>query len=408
MRILFFILLIGCLLSCKQREVAAHRDYSLEEAVNMTRQAGDSIVLTFPADEEEVPGLLVKNALGSTVLTGKKTGNEWHYSLPDFITNKSGTASWVLLKNISPLPNGQIQIHPSPERKKLIETYLGPKSIRTGGKDESMIVALPTDIYDNLLAERSPVRISRQVEENIISDTAITKNGLVWASLFSPKKSGVLLASVAYENSQSKELSIQVRPDNAIDFEVDFERVHPYADGHQLITLSSSRITDSYGNTISDGTLVNYEIKTAAGQKLQAMATTISGVATTTFLHPEYPDTWKISAYISGIAQSNTLSLEFTPAFADYSIAISENNRVLNIGPIRSFMDQIIPDGMSIIWEITNNNGISQKATASTRHGRGQLILDSGLFPPGTYEITSIIGGVRKTVTVKLSDDPLE
>ncbi|MCE2614008.1 hypothetical protein LVD13_13605 [Flavobacteriaceae bacterium D16] len=408
MRILFFILLIVCLSSCKQREVADQRDYTLKEAVNMTREAGDSIVLTFPADEEAVPGLLVKNAQGSTVLTGKKTGNEWHYFLPEFLSNKSGIASWVLLKTNSPLPNGQIQINPSPERQNMIETYLGPKSIRTGGNNHSMLVALPTDIYDNLLADNSPVGISRQLEENIITDTAFTKNGLVWASLYSPEKSGVMLTSAAFENSQSKELSIQVQPENAVDFKVSFKRVHPYADGHQLLTLSSSRITDSYGNTISDGTLVNYEVETAAGQILQAVATTILGVATATFLHPEYPDTWKISAYITGIAQSNTLSLEFKPAFADYSITLSKNNRVLTIGPIRSFMDQIIPDGMSIVWEITDKAGTSKKAATSTRHGKGQLILDSGLFPPGNYEVTSIVGGIRKTITVRLSDDPLE
>ncbi|MDX1314233.1 MAG: hypothetical protein R3356_01920, partial [Eudoraea sp.] len=236
----------------------------------------------------------------------------------------------------------------------------------------------------------------------------VSKNGLVWTNLKSSEKSGIMLASVAYQESQSKELSIALRPQKAIDFAIFYEQIHPYADGNQLLTVSTSTITDNFGNTISDGTLVNFEVTTSEGKTLSAMATTISGVATTSFLHPESASRWEIGAYIKGFAESNTLQSEFKPAFTDFNVTVSKNNRRLQIEPIRSFMDQLIPDGMSIMWEISNETGMNNKMSGSTRLGQGQLNLDPGIYPYGNYEVSVTIGGINKFLNLNITDDPLE
>ena len=407
MRALLILSLCICI-SCSQNDALPASKQPMEKAQAAQYQAGDSIVLEFNADEESIPPMLINFAIGSTTIPGKEVNNMWYYQWPVELTQHAGVSSWILLKSKSSHPNGKIFISPEDKRHSLIETYLGPKSIRVGGEDHSMLVALPTDIYDNLLTEGSPLTISTQIENSVISDSAITKNGLVWTNLYAPEKSGVMLASAAYKDSQSKELSIQLWPQKAMDFEISYERAHPYADGHQLLTLSTSRITDTYGNTISDGTSVNFEISNSASQTLYAMATSIAGVATTTFLHPEKADNWKIEAYITGIAESNPISLEFRSAFDDFSITVSENNRILHIEPIRSFMDQLIPDGMGILWEITDKAGKKKKVRGSTRLGQGELNLDPGLYPPGNYEVSVVIGGIKKPLTLNITDDPLE
>ena len=403
------IILSFCIcVSCGKRDAIPAPVQPMDKTQTAVYQAGDSIVLKFNADEVSIPPMLINSAIGSTTIPGKKIDNSWHYRWPAELTQHAGQSSWVLLKTKSIRPNGKILINPEDKRQSLIETYLGPKSIRVGGKDHAMLVALPTDIYDNLLTEGSPLTISTQIDNRVISDSAITKNGLVWTNLYGSEQSGLILSSVSYQDSQSKELSIKLWPQKATDFEISYEQAHPYADGHQLLTLSTSRITDSYGNTISDGTLVNFEITTSGGQTLYAMATSIAGVATTTFLHPERADHWKIGAYITGIAQSNSIALEFKSAFNDYGISVSENNREILIEPIKSFMDQLIPDGMGISWQITDETGNEKKVMGSTRLGQGQLILDSGLYPPGNYEVSVTIGGIKKQLNLNITDDPLE
>lgn len=402
------LLFLGIFLSCGQKEGFQPNKARLGQPQHMSYSAGEQILLKFPADEDRIPSLLLTSSIGSTTLPGKKVANEWHYDWPAELTENAGVTSWVLLKSGGALPNGNIHIHPVPERQGLIETYLGPKSIRVGGNDHTMLVALPTDRYDNLLPEDSPLTISRQNGEKVVTDTIHTKNGLVWKNLYSPNQSGVMLAVVEHNGSQSKELSVQLRPGNSVDFDLEFERVHDYADGHQLLTINTSRIVDQYGNTISDGTLVNFVVNTSGEEKLYAMGKTLSGVANVEFLHPERPNTWKISAYIAGISQSNTLSLEFKAAFPYFELGVSENQRIISIGPIRSFMKQLVPDGLGIRVAVEDEKGNIQLLRTSTRNGKGQLILEPELFPAGTYKIAIEIGGILRNITIHPTNDQVE
>ncbi len=366
--------------------------------------AGDPILLTFPASDETVPNLLVNYALGSTVLKGKRSEDKWVYSWPDFLSQKSGVASWVLLKTEGPLPSGQIQIEPDDHRQRLIETYLGPKAIRAGGVDASMMVALPADPFDNLLSDGNSLKISQQIGTLALTDSLQISNGLAWKNLYGSEEAGVLLASASYENSQSKELSVQVLPANAVDFDISYDRLHAYADGHQLLTLRTSIIKDAFGNPISDGTLVNFVARNSTGGNLYSTGKTIGGIATAQILHPENPETWEIHSYITGIAQSNVLQVEFKAAFADFQMAFSKNNRVITLGPVRSFMGQLIPDGMRILMRIKSSGGKTRYLETSTRNGLGRMILEPEVYPAAAYALEIEIGGVLKRITLNVKD----
>ena len=407
MRILL-LLFLGIFLSCSQKVKVEQHGLVMGKPQHLNFSAGEQILLKFPANEEQIPSLLITSSIGNTILTGQKVAGEWQYNWPASFTQIAGATSWVLLKSRDSLPNGYIQIHPGPERRKLIETYLGPKSIRAGGNDHSMLVALPTDPYDNLLPEGSPLTITRQEGEKVLTDTIRTKNGLAWEHLYSPEKSGVMLAAVEHIGSQSKELTVQVQPGNATDFDIGFERVHEYADGHQLLVINTSPVVDLYGNTISDGTLVNFIVHTSTGEKLFAMGKTLSGVANVQFLHPEYPDTWEVSAYITGIAKSNALTLKFNSAFSDFRLEVANDNRTVTIGPITSFMKQLVPDGMGIRMAVKDEQGNIQKLLSSTRNGKGKLILEPELFPSGKYEVEIEIGGIQKSITLNPKNDQVE
>ena len=405
MRMLLFIWLIsGFLLGCKQRETQPSRNQTLSATERQIHKAGDAILLTFPADEETVPSLMVTNALGSTILNGKKSENEWQYLWPDFLSQQSGIASWVLLKSQGPLPSGHIQIEPADNRQSLIETYLGPKSIRAGGVDETMLVAVPTDAYDNLLPEGSPLVIMQQIGDQRQTESLQIGKGLAWKKLYSSRKAGILLASASFEDSQSKELTVQVLPANAVNFGISADRPHEFADGHQLLTLSTSIIRDDFGNPISDGTLVNFVVRNNAGAKLISNGKTIGGIATAQFLHPESPETWEIYAYITGIAQSDKLQMEFKPALGDFQILLSKDNRLITLGPVRSFMGQLIPDGMRISMRIEGPAGTKQKLQTSTRDGMGRILLDPEQFPAGGYSVELEIGGIVKQLPLNVKN----
>ena len=147
-------------------------------------------------------------------------------------------------------------------------------------------------------------------------------------------------------------MTASIYPSNPVDFLITASMTHAYADGNQMISFSTSKLVDQFNNTISDGTQVHFSIETGNGQILSSWAAVVEGVATAKLLHPEASDEWKITAFISGAAMSNTLKIKFLPAFSDFSINVSKKDNEISVGPIHSFLGQWIPDGFPVEFKI--------------------------------------------------------
>lgn len=365
--------------------------------------AGNPIQIQFKGNITDPIHLVVSNTWGSTVLDPEWKDSELTFRFPKAFRQKAGICHWKLVQNEVIYEEGEISILPNPEKGTVMESYLGPQSIIAGKNDFSMFVTSPTDVYDNPLSDTTEITYSYHYGDMVQHNPVLSRNLIAWKNIHSTEKSERILVTASCNGSHSKELSTLVNPAHPIDFQITYKRTHKYADGNQIITFSTDAIQDKFGNIVSDGTLVSFSIANTKGMLLQTTGTTINGVAEARLLHPTEAETWKVSAYITGAAKSNTITLDFGAALKDFKLSLSENGRTLNIEEMQGFMGQWIPDGMLILVSIQDEKGVllDSKRTTS-RLGKAQFTMSEDFYPKGSYILTVEVAGMTKRKNVLL------
>jgi len=370
----------------------------------ITSVAGDTIKIEFEVIGEGMPHLLVENALGISVIQGQKNKTTVLYTIPSQFTNKSGTFNWHVYYEQQQLDGGEIEITSKPVVAKL-ETYLGPRSIYAGTTDFTMLVTIPTDVYDNPLADGTEVLIGRQISKTRENITSKTKDLISYQRIYAVEEASRMLLTSSSLGRSSKELTVDIHPAQATGFDIDYDRNHDYAVGNQMITFKTSVIIDSYGNVVEDGTLATFLIVDKDSIKLKAQGTTINGVAKAKMLHPEEEDLWTVVAYVTGAAKSSTILVPFKPAILDYNMTISEKGHFITIGPVYSFMKQLIPDGLSVEIQIYDQNRLLMATERKTsRSGFANFEISKDRFSSGTYHVVTRIGGISNEKEIQLHD----
>ena len=360
--------------------------------------AGQEIILNFKNLQKNAPMLSCSGNYGTTLIDPFIKKDITSYRIPISISNKSGMLNWTLLAKTS--INGQIKIIPK-HKVSTMETYLGPPSIEAGAKDYTMLVVIPTDTLDNPLKKGTEVLVKHQFLTNEIENKITIKNLIAYKNIYSPNKSGRMIISSESLGKNSKEFDVNIMPAIPTNFTISTHRNHKYADGNQITTFSTSIIQDTLGNTVSDGTYVEFFIKNKRNAVLKTSGTTISGIATANMIHPDQEEQWRIKAYITGMAQSNSINISFKQVITDFDVAFSEKNRTLRIGPLKSFMNQMIPDGLQVILNVTKHNQQIKEIYKTSKKGFVTIRLKPGVFKNGTYTFLIETAGIKKTIKAK-------
>jgi len=358
-------------------------------------EAGSPVILKFKNTNAIGPNLYLSYGYGTTIIKPQTSSNTLIFEIPGFISKKTGIIFWKLLSDTATL-EGRVKIQSKQQVTKM-ETYLGPPSIEAGGKDYSMLVTIPTDIYDNPLIDGTEITAKHQFLDKEASSSIFMKNGISYKRIFSDIKKGRILVSSSCLNKNSKEFTLNVMPAIPTDFKISFKQNHNYADGNQITSFSTSIIKDEHNNIVSDGTFVEFFIETTDKVILKTSGTTINGIAIAKMIHPDHKDQWEAKAYIEGMAESNVLKLNFKQAVSDYKVAFTNNNRTITVGPLKSFMEQMIPDGLNITISIYQNNTLIKSFLKGSFNGYTHLQLDTNVFPSGTYSFKIEAAGMIKT-----------
>jgi len=358
----------GCTDTLKPKPLEESFFEALE--IKESYSAGDTIRLKFGSQRLGDALLLVKNAYGMTLVKPLVSNTEIIFELPQSFSQNAGLCQWELVAHQKKYKTGEFKITPNIQKQTNLETYLGPRSINAGNRDYTMMVVSPTDIYDNPVVEGTAIVVKNQFKDAIDTNTLKIKNLIAWQNIGATEKAGRLLITASCNGTNSKELTSIVFPANATDFTIDFQRNHSYADGNQIITFSTSIIRDVYDNTIGDGTLVSFVVTDSSGNLLRTMGATLAGKAEAKLLHPNQKETWSVTAYVTGAAKSNAIRIPFESAVKEYSISFSNENKMVTIGPVQSFMGQLIPDGMPIQLSIFNDGEkLIETKTSTSKNG---------------------------------------
>lgn len=362
-------------------------------------ESGSTIVLKFSTQKDSLPLLYISNSYGSSLVNAKQ---DWHtisYDIPQNFSNKIGIVSWKLIDTETFL-TGYFKILPK-QQVKHMETYMGPPSIDAGGIDYSMLVVIPTDSLDNPIAVNTPVNVTHQFLLTEKTTAVLTNNLIAYKNIYSPKESGRILASSECLTQNSKEFTLNVLPAIPSGFTISLNRPHQYADGNQITTFSTSIIKDQFNNVVSDGTYVQFYITTSQGNILKTAGTTVNGIAIAKIIHPDYQEKWSVKAYVAGMAESNTINVSYQQAITDFNVTFSKNNRILKVGPLKSFMQQMIPDGLQVTLKIYKNNTLIETVIKTSRNGFANFRIKSDVVINGVYDIKINTAGLEKTYSTK-------
>ncbi|WP_452230713.1 hypothetical protein [Lacinutrix sp. MEBiC02404] len=362
-------------------------------------QVGNAVVLKFTASEGEKPLLYCSNSYGSTLVSAVVQENILQYIIPKNITKKIGVVHWKLLDQNKAI-SGQFYMRSKAEVATM-ETYIGPPSIEAGGTDYTMLVVIPTDSLDNPVPTNTKVNAKFQFLASEENDDIFTKNLIAYRNINSKKESGRMLVSSESLGINSKEFTINVWAAIPTDFTISAKRPHNYADGNQVTTFNTSVLKDKQNNVVSDGTFVTFFITNANGNILKTTGTTIEGIAHSKMIHPDFKDNWSIKAYVDGMAESNTITLDYQSVIDDFEVAFTNKNRDLLVGPLQSFMEQMIPDGLHVKLLIYKDNTLVDTITKTSFNGYVTFNLKPAVYENNTYNFRIETAGIDKTFNNK-------
>lgn len=369
--------------------------------------AGNAVEMEFSSTvKTENPQLFIIHSYGKTLLEGTIKKGNYAFKIPENYAKKTGTVSWFLILGNETLMKGTFEIIPNDKTETIIENYLGPRSILAGGKEFSMMVSVATDGFDNPKAENTAVTIKHQFLQNLTVTDLKTKDFIAWFDIYSPTKSGKMLVSTQCESTVTKEIETEIYSNIPTDFTINFTRNHEFADGNQITNFTTSIIKDEFGNTVSDGTLVSFIIKTKNNLVLKTFGTTINGVAAAKILHPDQPDIYTVKGYITGIAESNSMVIDYKRIISSFNFGFSEQNRTLTVGPIKSFMNQLVPDGIKVVVKVIHDDKLMATLQEDSSKGIAKFTFPKDFYAAKTYRFEiSTLGVTQKTNTLNYVSD---
>ncbi len=342
--------------------------------------------------------LMVMSAYGISLLEGQIAENEMKFVIPGDISQKSGDLDLRLIHGKRLLDTATITITPRTTSEIQMENYLGPPSMIAGGKDFSMMVVIPTDEFDNLLPDSTVVTMKEQIGETNRSTDLYLVNGYAWKNIYAAENVDKVFVSAECLGVNSKEMETEILPSIPVDFSIYAIRTHSYADGNQITSLSTSIIKDVFGNIIADGTMVTFTIITSEGNTLKTSGSILNGVAEGQILHPDHPISWEIKGVISGIVESEPITIEFESITRDLKVHFSEAEGKLFVGPLTSYMNQLVPDGT----EVSLYNGDRFIIRKSSFNGMVDFDLRQYEFESGENIISVNALGLSTTLNLKL------
>ncbi|MAW97022.1 MULTISPECIES: hypothetical protein [unclassified Leeuwenhoekiella] len=339
--------------------------------------------------------LIASGTYGTTVLKPELTNDVPVFQIPPELTKHAGVISWQLQEGSRTIQQGRFDLQADTTQLGELENYLGPRSIVASERDYTMLVSLPTDYLDNLLPNGTPLFIKHQFRDAITTTPATIDKGFAWKNISAPLQTGRITTASVLGNSASRELVADVYPDLAENFNLSIDHLHPYADGNALLTFKTDQIRDGHGNVITDGTLVYFYMKDDRGYRWKTAAPSLNGFAFAPVLHPEFPTTWTVEAVVKGIARSGSAQVSFKPATNELPFSLKD--RSIQVGPITSYLGQLIPDGVRVEIQIGNTTQILK-----TKDGRASFDLNPEKFAAGEYRVIVKALGLTTQKTIVL------
>ena len=364
-----------------------------------------SLGFNLPCYPDIPMNLMVKGGYGVLVLKDTIANGKLNFELPKAIIQKTGVYEFSLIYGEKELKKFTAEVVTNDDNINFIESYFGPRIILAGGRDYTMLTVAPTDSFDNPMPNGTQIKVNENFKEVQKSHQLEIKDFTAFKRFYSYNQTGKITVSMQSQNGvTTKEKTTDVYPFTPQDFSISHTKEHSYSDGNEVVTFRTSQLKDIYGNVLQNGTMVHFLINTESGKKLAAYAKTVKGIATTKVQHPYEADSWEVQAFVPGLAESNIITIDFKSITIDLPINFKASNRRLIVGPIKSYMGQLVPNGTAVSLHIKGENKDETKVQY-TVDGKTEFILRDFYYPNGVYQMNIKALGIQKNKLKKLTDE---
>ena len=362
--------------------------------------AGQRISLVYREPANDLR-LIACHSYGSFLIKGTAHSEGTEFIIPPVIFQKTGRVDLKLFEGSARVWSGSTEIR-ADTSSMTIESYCGPKHFVVGKNDFSMLVVSVLDSFDNPFPNRTSIAARALISAELTYKPVITDGLLGFTEFYASDASGYGSVVATKGNSSSTEFKLDfyaTEPDN---FTLTVDRQHDYADGLQLVTISSSVIADHYGNILENGTLVYIEITDHKGKITTAGAGTIDGRISIALPAPSYATTWEITGYISNFASALPQKISFLPAFNE--IPVSPTPGGIRVGPVKSFMGQYAREGMPVHLEFKQEERVMDYQLDLTK-GTAYFEYKDYFVPAGSYLVTVSMEDLSNSRFIDISYD---
>ena len=369
---------------------------------NNQRIAGDNSIVYFQTEtdayQDHTLRLVVFHNFGISTYLKKVENCFVGFDLSQSLTEQSGELSLRLYADTELIAQELFIISTDTTQLPLLDALCGPRQILTGGEDHTALVSTTLDSLDNPWPEGTPTRFDYVFKNTVKTAIKNSKPLYTYQIFYSDNESGNAVISVQSQKGTHSEFDLTLHPNFPQDFLIKSDRDHYYADGKQVTEINTSRIVDRFGNVTSDGTIVNFIIE-AKGHPFQTgIGRTINGVATLKIPAPLSPITWNVSAQINQFAKSDEIAINYQKSISPFSAKELSSKRI-EVGPITSFIGQLVPDHTHVDLHIFQNGELHQIITAFTKNGIARADLTPLNLAPCEYEILVNCGGEQTMLT---------
>lgn len=310
MKKVFLFILVALFFSCKKDKKNKAKSKNIDiKWIQKPKHifVGKTLEFSIENNLDDLPIMIVTSTFGTTVIKATFQKDIIKFSFPKYISLRAGVLNYYIIHQKEKIDKGSVLLLPK-KALAVLETYFGPQHIVASKDDFSMLVTIPTDIYDNPnKVSFSTIELFKDIEQNSMNNLSEI---IHYKKIFSKQKKGKIFIQSKRNNVNSKEFEATILASNPVDFEIDFNRNSSYADGKELTTLTTSIIKDKFGNIIENGTLVSFVLK-GSNKTLKVYGKTINGIATTQYLHPKKEHDFEVIAYINGFAKSNNINIVY-------------------------------------------------------------------------------------------------
>ena len=101
------------------------------------------------------------------------------------------------------------------------------------------------------------------------------------------------------------------------------------------------------------------------------------------------------------MAESDTIALSYQSVIEDFDVTFANKNREILVGPLQSFMAQMISDGLHVKLSIYKDNILIDSIIKTSHNGYVNYFLKPAVYKDGVYSFTIETAGKTKEFNTK-------